>query len=55
MQALTEELVQREEKDTSTELVVLDQKTPQLLSERERKGWFRDEEFNGSNPTIPWR
>ena len=38
MQALTEELVQREEKDTSTELVVLDQKTPQLLSEREREG-----------------
>ena len=38
MQALTEELVQREEKDTSTELVVVEHQQPQLLSERDREG-----------------
>ena len=38
MQALTEELVQREEKDSSTELVVVEHQHPQLLSEREREG-----------------
>ena len=38
MQALTEELVQREEKDNSTDLVVVEHQQPQLLSERERQG-----------------
>ena len=38
MQVLTEELVQREEKDTSTELVVVEHQQPQLLAEREREG-----------------